>query len=112
MKKFISSILALSAIALSLSAQATVIGFSASGDSNFSTSSVSFLDGVAFSSSGYNNVAAATSSDYVAFNGGAASSSFTWSNIGTFDLNGFTIVGAWGSQTLTIDGFNGTRVLS
>lgn len=113
MKKIISSIIALSAIVLSLSAQATLISFNASGDSNFSTAGVNFLNGATYGPSGYENVAVTTSSDYVAFNGGAVSpSSFTWTNAGTFDLNGFTIAGAWGSQTLTIDGFNGTSLVN
>ncbi|MCU7853235.1 MAG: PEP-CTERM sorting domain-containing protein [Candidatus Thiodiazotropha sp. (ex Monitilora ramsayi)] len=91
-----------------LSAQATVISFSATGDSNFTTDGVNFLDGASYQPSGYQNVANVTGSDYVAFNPWEVTpSTFTWANAGVFDLNGFTIAGAWGSQTLTIEGYYG-----
>ena len=107
--------LILSTIGLSASAQAVTISFEQGGNANFETSnSVSFLDGTGHSDGiGYKQVADATGSDYVAFNTNQAqSSTFTWNNLDTFNLNGFTVAGAWGSQTLTINGYNGVNLIN
>jgi len=56
--------------------------------------------------SGYINVLDATSSDFGLFNpSGASPSDLFWNSAGTFDLNSFIIAGAWGNQTLTIEGY-------
>ena len=107
---FIKGFAALLLSVASLSSQATVISFSTSGDANFTTTGVTF--GGSSSPSGYQNVIAVTGSNVVAYNPYAVSpSTFTWANAGTFDLNGFTIAGAWGSQTLTIEGYSGASLV-
>ncbi|HZP82606.1 MAG TPA: PEP-CTERM sorting domain-containing protein [Chthonomonadaceae bacterium] len=56
---------------------------------------------------GYNQVALSTNSDHVAFNPLAASpADFIRTDAADFDLNSFVIAGAWGSQTLTLQGYN------
>ena len=56
--------------------------------------------------SGYINVLDATSSDFGLFNpSGTSPSDLFWNSTGTFDLNSFIIAGAWGDQTLTIEGY-------
>ncbi|MCP3663954.1 MAG: PEP-CTERM sorting domain-containing protein [Gammaproteobacteria bacterium] len=111
MKKTILKMLALGIMAFSMSVQATVISFGASGDSNFTTTGT----GVGYTgttSGGYGNVNAATGSSYVAYNPSEVSpSTFSWANPDTFDLTGFTIAGAWGSQTLSITGYNGASLV-
>lgn len=94
-------------------ANAALVSFTSGGNSAFTYSGVSFLDGKdGRQSSGYEAVATATSTDYVAFNPGAASpSTFTWNSVGTFDLTSFVIAGAWGSQTLNIAGYNGASLV-
>ncbi|MEJ2462311.1 MAG: PEP-CTERM sorting domain-containing protein [Candidatus Thiodiazotropha sp.] len=113
MKSWISALpkyIFLALMMASMSSQATVISFGSSGSSEFSGDEVYYVN---YSTpSGYTNVKAVTGSDYVAYNPYAASpSTFTWNGAGTFDLNGFTIAGAWGSQTLTIEGYNGSTLV-
>jgi hypothetical protein len=56
---------------------------------------------------GYNQVGLYTNSDHVAFNPFAASpADFIRTDAADFDLNSFVIAGAWGSQTLTLQGYN------
>lgn len=59
--------------------------------------------------SGYVAMTEYTGSNKAVFNPHAASpSTFSWNSAGTFDLTSFAITGAWGSQTLTVEGlFNG-----
>ncbi len=93
-----------------MSSQASVISFESWGSSYFSTNGVGYTS--VGTPSGYANVSAVTGSAYVAYNPFATSpSTFTWASSGTFDLNGFTIAGAWGSQTLTIEGYNGATLV-
>jgi hypothetical protein len=95
-------------------ANAALVSFASGGNSAFTYSEVSFLDGntAARQSSGYEAVVTATSTDYAAYNPGAASpSTFTWNSVGTFDLTSFVIAGAWGSQTLNIAGYNGASLV-
>ena len=110
MKKILLSVLLIA----SFSANAAVVSFASNGSSYFTTSGVNFLNGNTYgvSQSGYSKVASATSSDYVAFNPNEVSpSTFTWNNLGTFDLTNFTVAGAWGSQTLNIAGYNGNSLV-
>lgn len=92
---------------------AALVSMGVSGNAAFTTTSVAFLDGpLRPLNSGYANVANATSTNYVAYNPNAVSpSTFTWASTGTFDLNSFWIAGAWGSQTLTISGYNGASLV-
>ena len=91
-------------------AQATVISFENGADPTFTYSGVDFLDGTTLPvNSGYFNVAQATGTNMVAFNPNEASpSSFLLAGAptSTFTLNSFVIAGAWGSQTLSVQGFN------
>lgn len=113
MKSYIQGALAAGTLLLSLSAQATVINFSQAGHPDFTTTSVNYTNGAAQTTSGYRAISDATGNQYVAFNPSAApSSSFNWANAGTFDLTGFAIAGAWGSQTLTIEGYNGSNLMN
>ena len=65
-------------------------------------------------SSGYASVAAFTGEPNVAFNsGGMSPSSFYLAGpaASVFTLNSFVIAGAWGTQTLTIKGYNNGALL-
>lgn len=99
------------ALAMSGAAQATNISFEGGADPLFSTIGVSYLNGATYydPTSGYTAVALATGTQWVAFNPFEASpSSFliTGAPTATFTLNSFVIAGAWGSQTLSIEGYN------
>ena len=64
------------------------------------------------SEGGYEKLAEATPGGYVAYNPDMESpSDFYWNGSGTFDLISFMIAGAWGSQTLTIQGLNNGSLL-
>ncbi|MFK5913011.1 MAG: hypothetical protein QM484_01445 [Woeseiaceae bacterium] len=94
-------------------ANATVVDFESGFDPIFNYSVVSVLAPTApHALSGYQTVADYTNSTQVAYNGSAQSpSTFSWASAGTFDLNSFVIAGAWGSQTLTIEGLlNGVSI--
>ena len=93
-------------------ANAAVIGNDGSGFSGFTTNGINTLNGATYAPSGYNSVALATSTDYVGYGGWTqnSTSSFTFDS-GTFDLDGFTTAGAWGSHTLTIEGLIGATVV-
>lgn len=98
-------------------AQATVITFEGGADPAFTYSQVQFERGdfVLFpAESGYKTVANATGGPWQAFNPSAASpSSFFIAGPAstTFTLNSFVIAGAWGNQTLTIEGLNNGSLL-
>jgi hypothetical protein len=115
MKKTLSATVFALAIS-SAPSYSAVISMGPSGNPAFATSSnIYFLtpSSSSYNGSGYESVANATSSNYVAYNAnGAALSTFTWANPGTFDLNNFSIAGAWGTQTLTISGFNGASLVN
>jgi hypothetical protein len=112
-----TTLAALAALGLSsVTASATVVTFEAGLDPLFSYSSdVSVLNGATFPvpASGYGQVAAFTGSQIVAFNGFEASpSTFTWAGPGaTFTLDSMVVAGAWGSQTLTVQGYNNGSLL-
>jgi hypothetical protein len=93
-------------LALSGAVNATVINFGSGLDPLFNYSEVETQDTNANPNSGYDTVGAYTGFSQVAFNPfEAPSSTFSWANPGeTFDLNSFVIAGAWGRQTLTIEG--------
>ena len=93
---------------------ATVIGFEGGADPLFTYSGVDFVSTPVSDVSGYNNVAAFSGSTWVAFNAFEATpSSFfiAGSPAITFTLHSFVISGAWGSQTLTVEGFNNGNLL-
>jgi hypothetical protein len=95
-------------------AEATVIGFEGGSDPIFTYVGVDFAATPIATVSGYNNVAAFTSSTWVAYNPGEVSPSdffLAGSPIDTFDLNSFVIAGAWGTQTLLIEGLNDAALL-
>ena len=96
-------------------ANATVVDFESGLDPLFTYSSDVMTGPTNLAGTGYHTLRAFTGSSNVAFNGSAASpSTFTWAGVGsTFDLNSFVIAGAWGSQTLTIEGLlNGASIFS
>jgi len=95
-------------------AQASVITFEGGLDPTFTYSGVDVATVPVATTSGYNNVAAATASTHVAFDPNAISPSdffIAGPAATTFTLNSFVIGGAWGSQTLTIQGFNNGAML-
>ena len=96
-------------------AEATVIGFEGGSDPIFNYVGVNFFINTPVSPrNGYDNVAAFTSSTWVAFNPSEVSPSdffLAGSPIDTFDLNSFVIAGAWGTQTLLIEGLNDAGLL-
>jgi hypothetical protein len=88
---------------------ATVINFDTGPDPRFTYSGISFIGPVS-PGSGYDNVRAFTGRNIVAFNPFAASpSDFRWVGSGgsTFNLVSFAVAGAWGQQTLLVQGFEG-----
>lgn len=86
-------------------AHATTIDFESGLSPLFLYSGVTNNIGSVQTNSGYDAVLAYTGSNGLAFNPSAVSpSTFTWNGPGTFDLTSFVIAGAWGSQTLTIEG--------
>lgn len=102
------------AMAVSGVAQGAVATFEGGADPAFTYSGVNFTPTPIAAGSGYDNVAAATGSTWVAFNPGATSpSSFFIGGPSTamFFLNSFVIAGAWGSQTLLVEGLNDGSVL-
>lgn len=107
-KMLIASVLL--SLATAIPASAATIKFDANGSPEFKTDNVRFLDASrlrSFGSNGYSNVAKSTDSKYVAYNPGAASvAEFKWTSKGTFDLNSLVLASAWGTQTLTISGYN------
>ena len=94
-------------------ANAIVIDFESGLDPLFTYTSVQTYSTTS-TGSGYNTLYDYTGSSTVAINPFEASpSTFSWANTGTFDLNSFAITGAWGSQTLTIEGLlNGISIFS
>lgn len=115
MKKIL--ITTLFALAFAAPVNAATISATSSGFTEFgiTSSQVRYFDATPsyYDGSGYGSVADASSTNYVAYNRyGSSPSSFTWTGSGSiFDLGGFTIAGAWGSQTLTIQGFNGATLI-
>ncbi|MDR2015742.1 MAG: PEP-CTERM sorting domain-containing protein [Azoarcus sp.] len=96
-------------------AASQTINFEQNGASFFSTIplEVDYLDGAAYPiPGGYQNVAEATSSQWVAYNPDEYSpSSFTSASGELFNLDSFWLAGAWGNQTLTVTGYaNGKQV--
>ncbi len=102
MKKVLLSCLA----AVSFSANALVVDFESGFDPIFNYEGVSVSNfSNASPGSGYSTVASFTGSDFLAFNPWEVTpSTFSWAGAGTFDLTSFVVAGAWGSQTLTIEG--------
>lgn len=118
LKKFAAPYACASLLAISgfigNTANATVISFEGGLDPAFTYTSVSTLTVPVTAVSGYNNVAAFTGSNSVAFNPSEASPSSFFISGGpatTFTLNSFVIAGAWGSQTLLIEGWNNGGLL-
>lgn len=93
------------------SAQADVIDFEGGLDASFTYIDVNeYSSGCSacFAGTGYQSVLDATASNGAVFNPDAASpAAFTWNQAGTFDLTSLVIAGAWGNQTLTIQGWSG-----
>jgi hypothetical protein len=88
---------------------ATVLNFDQGPDPRFTYTGIGFVGSVRVGS-GYDNVRAFTGKNIVAFNPFAVSpSDFRWvgGSSPTFDLASFVIAGAWGQQTLLIQGFQG-----
>lgn len=62
--------------------------------------------------SGYDNLGDVSGAGQIAFNPNAASpATFSLNGPGTFDLNSFIIAGAWGNQTLLIEGLAAASVV-
>lgn len=109
MKSKILGLLAVGLLAAPMAANAALIDFESGLDPAFT-----YVEVLAFSTAdafviggGYLNVLNASSSDGGVVNPSEASpSDFLWNSPGTFDLTSFLIAGAWGSQTLTIQGWN------
>ena len=102
------------AFLLNGAATAAVLDFESGLDPAFTYSGVSTLTVPESPGSGYDNVAAFSGSSGVAFNPFAVSpSSFMIAGgpTTTFTLNSFVIAGAWGTQTLLIEGLNDGSVL-
>lgn len=103
------------ALVFSGAAQASVITFEGGLDPIFTYSGVNVLNGTNYTlANGYKNVAAATGSSKVAYNPNETSPSFfklAGSPTDTFTLTSFVIAGAWGTQTLGIQGWNNGTML-
>jgi len=99
----------LAGLFLSASANALLIDFEPPfpPDPVFTGSGVSlFSRACCTTGSGYINLLDATSSNWGLFNpSGTSPSDLFWNSAGTFDLNSFVVAGAWGDQTLTIEGY-------
>lgn len=117
MKSYFKKVVIAGAVALAMSsvAHATVITFEGGLDPTFTYSGISVLNGTGLPAlSGYRTVANATGDSKVAFNPSEVSPSdffLAGPSTGTFTLNSFVIAGAWGSQTLKIQGFNNGGLL-
>lgn len=98
----------------SFNANAALIEFESGLDPLFNYTGVTTGTSVVDANSGYDQIGAFTGSANLAFNPNEVSpSTFSWAGAGTFDLTSFVIAGAWGSQTLTIEGlFNNSVVNS
>ena len=108
MKKILLSTLLLFAVS---GANATIITFDAGLDPLFTYNGITGFS-VAPPGTGYEAMVNLTGSNNWVINSMDASpATFTWAGAGTFDLNSFAIAGAWGSQTLKIEGlFNNTVI--
>lgn len=97
----------------SLQANATAINFNA-GLNPFFTYTAVGTTGNVLAGSGYNRMMTFTGNNRNAFNPSAQSpSTFTEAGAGTFDLTSLLIDGAWGTQTLTVEGLSaGTMLFS
>lgn len=97
----------------SLQANATAINFNAGLNPFFTYTAVDTIGNV-LAGSGYNRMVTFTGNNQNAFNPGAQSpSTFTKAGAGTFDLTSLLIDGAWGTQTLTVEGLSaGTMLFS
>lgn len=87
----------------------TVIGFESGADPTFRYTGVKFSETPIRSGSGYDNVTAFTGSTWFAFNPSEVSPSSFFikgESTATFTLESFVIAGAWGTQTLTVEGLN------
>lgn len=90
---------------------ATLIDFESGFDSFFSYSGVYHIFGDVRSGSGYDSVLDYTGSNGLVINPYAVSPSrFLSSTASTFDLTSFIIAGAWGNQTLTIEGLENGNI--
>src|SRR5471032_1253536 len=109
MSKLTVALLLLSAT--SLQSNATTIDFN-NGLNPFFTYVGVDTQGKFSAGSGYDKMLDATGNTLSAFNPFEASPSyFTKAGAGTFDLSSLIIDGAWGSQTLTIQGLSGGKLL-
>jgi hypothetical protein len=95
------------------SAKATVIDFESGLDPVFHYTGASALTSSLSINSGYDAVTTFTGSSGLAFNPNETSpTTFSWADSGsTFDLDSFVIAGAWGRQTLTIEGILNNTVV-
>lgn len=93
-------------------ANAAVIDFESGLDPLFTYDGVTSFS-VAPPGTGYEALVASTgSSNWVINSLDASPATFTWAGAGTFDLHSFAIAGAWGSQTLKIEGLLDNVVLN
>ena len=107
------NVLALIVILFSPSVYSHVIDFEAGLDPLFTYTDVDHGTGDFYPLSGYDNMVDFTGSNGYAFNPFAGSpSTFTWAGGGTFSLDSFVIAGAWGTQTLLIEGLFNNAVVN
>lgn len=110
MKRLLASVLL--SLSISGAANAVVIDFESGFDPLFTYDGIEYGAGAPVPGTGYRAVLEHTNSGTLLYNPSEVSPSvFTWASNGTFELNSFVIAGAWGSQTLTIEGLIGNTVL-
>lgn len=94
-------------------ANAAIIDFESGLDPLFSYDRIAYSPEVRESGSGYDSMTIYTGSVNQVFNPYEETpSTFTWAGAGTFTLNSFAIAGAWGSQTLKIEGLFDNAVIN
>jgi hypothetical protein len=111
MKRLMFAFAALVFAVLPSLSQATVIDFNNGLDPFFTYSSV-ILTPTIFPNSGYGHMAVYTGGGLGVLNPSAAPlATFTKAGPGSFDLDSFLIDGAWGTQTLTFQGWSNGSML-
>ncbi|GAA5215790.1 PEP-CTERM sorting domain-containing protein [Corallincola platygyrae] len=110
MKKYIA---AAALLAVSGVSHASLIDFESGLDPIFNYTEVTTGSGSQSATSGYDAMQVFTGSNGFAFNPFAASpSDFVLADVnGVFDLGSFAIAGAWGTQTLMVEGLNDGQLL-